>query len=219
MPPPEPETQLGKSESKEFQSSRENSGPSSSRKRRWASNTYSSSKRRSNGEQDSEQEQGSSFSPQQSAGSNDDRVDIIPLDSEVKVEMPEFVDADQEHYDSGQGDGLDNIPSLLGQSMGSSDSTGDVMELYSGKAEDSNQLIGETMTPSELSKWLSGPSNHCFFVLCIVFIPMIFSFSGQALSKAGPSGESSGQDSLQGEFLFFVNRSLAFLIGNESFAS
>ncbi|XP_026287859.1 broad-complex core protein isoforms 1/2/3/4/5 isoform X3 [Frankliniella occidentalis] len=102
-------------------------------------------------------------------------VDIIPVLPQVKVEMPDFLEADSDQISFNNSEPVENpledISSLehnLSAAVGSSKE--ESLDVYGGNSSDTGEITGEQMTPAELS---------------------------QVLAKAGPSSEGS-QDSLQG---------------------
>ncbi|XP_052124096.1 broad-complex core protein isoforms 1/2/3/4/5 isoform X7 [Frankliniella occidentalis] len=101
-------------------------------------------------------------------------VDIIPVLPQVKVEMPDFLEADSDQISFNNSEPVENpledISSLehnLSAAVGSSKE--ESLDVYGGNSSDTGEITGEQMTPAELS---------------------------QVLAKAGPSSEGS-QDSLQ----------------------
>ncbi|XP_034243696.1 broad-complex core protein isoforms 1/2/3/4/5-like isoform X7 [Thrips palmi] len=110
--------------------------------------------------------------PQPSSSNN--TVDLIPVMSQVKVEMPEFLDAEsgQINYNNAEQEEntLEELDNLEHSIPSASAGKEEAMDVFGAGAGDGGELTGEPMTPAELS---------------------------QVLGKAGPSSEGS-QDSLQG---------------------
>ncbi|XP_034243688.1 broad-complex core protein isoforms 1/2/3/4/5-like isoform X1 [Thrips palmi] len=109
--------------------------------------------------------------PQPSSSNN--TVDLIPVMSQVKVEMPEFLDAEsgQINYNNAEQEEntLEELDNLEHSIPSASAGKEEAMDVFGAGAGDGGELTGEPMTPAELS---------------------------QVLGKAGPSSEGS-QDSLQ----------------------
>ena len=87
-----------------------------------------------------------------------DSVEIIPVMSHVKLELPEFLDnesAQVSYNNSGQEEnllesemsGLDHNPSATTSSKEES------LDIYGGNSSDVGDLSGEQMTPAELSEY------------------------------------------------------------------
>ncbi|KAJ1521293.1 hypothetical protein ONE63_002971 [Megalurothrips usitatus] len=99
---------------------------------------------------------------------------IVPVLSQVKLEMPEFIDSDsaQINYNNphSEDNELEDISTMdHNMATGSGGSKEESLDVYGGNSSDTGDITGEHMMPAELS---------------------------QVLAKAGPSSEGS-HDSLQ----------------------
>lgn len=88
--------------------------------------------------------------------------------SQVKVEMPEFLDAEsvQINYNTSEQnenplEALDSLEHSIPSASGGKEES---MDVFGGGASDGGDLTGEQMTPAELSKKFFMEQDHLNFV-------------------------------------------------------
>lgn len=143
-----------------FTSPNQNPSPPSAKRKKWSSpSSQPSSQKRSDFNESKRQSQSSSNSANLS--------DIIPVISQVKVEMPEFLDPDSGQIDYSNSE-QEDIPleEMSGLEHSTSRQSGssnkeESLDVYGGNSSNAGDITGEQMTPAELSKIcflpLSGP--------------------------------------------------------------
>lgn len=123
------------------------------KRKKWSTHSVSSTSQKAKNDSTESKRQAQTTSD---TGANS--VEIIPVMSHVKLELPEFLDPDSgqvTYNNSGQEENpLESDMSGLDHNMptASTSSKEESLDIYGGNSSDAGEISGEQMTPAELSK-------------------------------------------------------------------